>query len=698
MRFAVDTGGTFTDLVVQADGGGLSIFKAPTTPDDPLRGVMDALGKAAQAHSRGLAELLDGGELIFATTRAINAILTGTVACTAFLTTRGHEDILVLREGGRTEPFDFTRAYPEPYVPRRLTRGVNERIDSSGAVVTALDEGEARRLVAELPPEVEAIAVCLLWSIANPDHELRLAELIAEERPGVAYTLSHRLNPVLGEYHRASSTSIDASLKPLMSEHLSRLESELRSAGLTGSVLVATSGGGLMPASEVAAAPIHSLNSGPSMGPLAGRHHAAGARTTIVADTGGTSYDLSVVQDGVIGRTSDSWIGPEFLGHPTGFPSIDVRSIGAGGGSIAWVDGAGLLQVGPRSAGSVPGPACYGRGGTDPTVTDASVVLGYLDPDRFLDGTMRLDEDAAADAVRSGVGEPLGIAVTDAAVAIVALATEHMVQAIDSVTVHQGIDPHGAVLVAGGGAAGLNSVAVARRLGCTRVVFPDTGATFSATGALVARLARDVVRTMRMSTDRFEADAANVLLEELEAEAARFLRDHGVTDPVIERWAEARYPSQSWDLELPLPQPRFRSSEDVARMVEDFHVLHEQVFAIRDERSPLQVTSWRVRASDPVAREMGSLVSGLGQEAASERTVTLQDGERRTVPVVQLSALDAGKDLNGPAIVEAPSASIVVDAGTIARRTETGALEVEVGNEQRPGAAPQQREELMNER
>jgi N-methylhydantoinase A len=435
VRFAVDTGGTFTDLVIEDDGGSLSIHKSATVPSDPVQGILDVFEVAAKARGTTSHELLAGGShLIHGTTRGLNAVLTGATAKTAFLTTAGHPDILVLREGGRTDIFDLRRPYPEPYVPRSLTFEIPERIGPAGEVVRPLDEAAATDLIKTLSRHgVEAVAVCLLWSIMNPIHELRVGELLAEHLPGVPTTLSHQLNPCLREYRRASSACIDASLKPVMTRYIAGLRRRIEDAGFKGRVLIVTSAGGALDAEDVAATPIHSLNSGPAMAPVAGRYFAeldTQSPMAIVADTGGTSYDVSVVRRGRIPWTRESWLGEPYFGHMTGFPSVDVRSIGAGGGSIAWVDAGGLLHVGPESAGADPGPACYGRGGTRPTLTDACVVLGIIDPQYFLGGRVKLDREAAIKAVHTHVGARLGTADNEAAAAVLRLATERMVGAI----------------------------------------------------------------------------------------------------------------------------------------------------------------------------------------------------------------------------------------------------------------------------
>ncbi|MGO4831501.1 hydantoinase/oxoprolinase family protein, partial [Rhizobiaceae sp. 2RAB30] len=445
MRFAIDTGGTFTDLLVEDDEGRLQMFKAPTTPSDPIRGVLDALGLAAGSRGMELRELLSRGTaLVYGTTHPINAIITGKAARTAFLTTAGHPDILRLREGGRTEPFNFSVEFPTPLVPRNLTWEVPGRILADGREHEPLDEARIVEIAGAMRDAgVEAVAVCLLWSVVNPDHERRVGRLLAEHLPDAAVTLSHELNPTLREYRRASSACIDASLKPMMSAYMDGLARRLEAAGFAGRVLVVTSQGGVVDASDAAKTPIHLINSGPSMAPVSGGFYAEldeRCDTAIVADTGGTTYDVSLVRNGRLPMTRESWIGQPYRGHMTGFPTVDVKSVGAGGGSIAWIDDGGMLHVGPQSASSVPGPVCYGRGGTKPTLTDAAVALGYVDPDFFLGGAMRLDGAAARRAIATEIAEPLGMSVEEAAVAIMLLATENMVQAIFDITVNQGID------------------------------------------------------------------------------------------------------------------------------------------------------------------------------------------------------------------------------------------------------------------
>jgi N-methylhydantoinase A len=425
-RISVDTGGTFTDVVI-ADGSGIrAIGKALTTPNRIFDGMRAAIEVAAQEIGLDGKTLLSKSDmLIYGTTRATNAVVTKSTAKTAFLTTRGFRDVLVLKEGGKYDPHDYSYDYPPPYIPRRCTFEIDERVDAQGNVIRALDRNQAREVIRTLAQrKFEAVAVCLLWSIANGDHEKEIARLIEEELPGVPYTLSHELIPIVREYRRASTTAIDASLKPLMQQHLREMESDLRAAGFSGELLIGTSGGGCQHVTEVVGRPVTMLKSGPAMAPVAGK-----AYTTIedlggdaiVCDTGGTTFDVGLVRDGELVYTRDSWLGRRWLGDMVAMSTVDVRSIGAGGGSIAWIDAGGLLRVGPQSAGAMPGPACYGAGGDQPTVTDACVVLGWFDPDYFNGGRMQLDAEAAH-RVLDKLAQKLGRSVPETAFAIITIA------------------------------------------------------------------------------------------------------------------------------------------------------------------------------------------------------------------------------------------------------------------------------------
>ena len=684
MRFAVDTGGTFTDLVLEDDKGILHMFKAPTTPDDPVRGILDGIATAAQSFGEAPEALLGRGELfIHGTTHATNAIVTGTTAKTALLTTKGHPDMLVLREGGRTEPFNFRVPFPRPYVPRSLTFEIPGRIAADGAILEPLDEMAVLEVIGRLRErQVEAVGVCLLWSTVNPVHEDRVGQLLAEHLPEVPHTLSHVLNPILREYRRASSTSIDASLKPLMSRYLGGLSRRLREARFRGRLLMLTSQGGVMDAEDLAQAPIHAVGSGPSMAPIAGRHFArldVRADTAIVADTGGTTYDVSLVRRGSIPMTPETWLGQRYRGHILGFPSVDVRSIGAGGGSIAWVDEGGLLNVGPMSAGAVPGPASYANGGSRPTVTDAALVLGHIDPAYFLGGAMKLDVALAEDAVRRHVGGPLGLDLHEAAAAIVRVATENMVGAIEEITINQGIDPRGAVLVGGGGAAGLNSVAIARRLGCTKVIIPELGAALSAAGAIMSDLHAGYRALYYTVTDNFDVAGVNRTLAGLLARCRTFLEGPGTgaAEHAIDVIAEARYRHQIWEIDVPIPFHLFERGDQVAWVREAFHRAHEEIFGFGDPGSAVEFVGWRATVRCRLRRRrLGRLAreKGYRVKLPSSRKAYFAETGLVEARIALFDTLHPDRPLRGPAIIESPFTTVVIDPGARVVRKRSGTL------------------------
>lgn len=685
LRFAVDTGGTFTDLMVATKDGVLSMHKASTTPADPVAGVIDSLRLAAQAAGEELGPYLGRGELlVHGTTHAINAIVTGSTARTAFLTTQGHPDTLVFREGGRIEPFNFTIPYTEPYVPRALTFEVPERVTVSGAVRTPLDETAVVAILERLKAaNIEAIGVAFLWSVVNPAHELAVGALIEEHLPGIPYTLSHRINPSIREYRRASSTCMDASLKPVMGAYMRGLERRLREAGFPGRVLVVTSQGGVMDASHVAEAPVHLINSGPSMAPVAAKAYGGGdaAETLIVGDTGGTTFDISLVRRGRIPRSRETWLGQPFRSHMTGMPSVDVKSIGAGGGSIAWVDAGGLLHVGPKSAGAVPGPVCYGRGGTQPTLTDAAVALGFIDAEFFLGGKMALDKAGALDAIRRHVAVPLGKSLEAAADAIVSLATEHMVQAIMDITVNQGIDPTQATFVAGGGAAGLNCVAIARRLGCRRVLVTEAGAALAASGALISDLTAQQQAVFHTRSEAFDSAGVNKVLASLKAACEAFAAGPGAGAQAVEiDWStEARYTDQAWEIDVPLRISSFEHPEQVEALVADFHQMHQDIFAVSDPNAAIETVSWNAEVRCRLGSGMpGRLAKDARQPKLAPRPVHFLGMGWIEAEVWRLEAIAEGQELSGPAIVESDFTSIVIDPGARAWRDSAGNLVINV--------------------
>jgi N-methylhydantoinase A len=685
-RITCDVGGTFTDVVVTDASGSLTVAKALTQPQHLFGGLREALERAAREGDESLPSLLGRASLfIFSTTQATNAILEGTTARTALLCTEGFPDILVRREGGSLRPYDYTRPFPEPYIPRRLTFEIAERIAADGTVVRALDSRQARaQLALAREMEVQALAVCLLWCTANPAHELALGELIEQELPGVPYSLSHRTNPIVREYRRASGTSIDASLKPLMQRHLPEIAAGLGAEGFAGELLAASSAGGVVPMSELIDSPLWSVRSGPSLAPVAARTLASaetGSGDVIVCDTGGTSFDVSLVRDGDLVFTSETWLGEPFAGHLTGLSSVDVRSIGAGGGSIAWVDAGGLLRVGPESAGADPGPACYGRGGARPTVTDAALVLGYVDPERFLGGAMTLDTRAAQRALTE-LGAALGLSAQEAAHAVLAIANERMIAAIHELTVNEGVDPRDSTLLAGGGAAGLTILPIAGELGCREVLIPRAAGVLSAFGGQHSDIVRELTAPHVASSQDFDFAAVAETLAALRRRMSAFESElpEGIAAEGEQRYfVEARYAHQVWDLSIPLEGDGVADEEALGRLISSFHDAHERIFAVREPGQRIEMSQWKGRVSAATEKPAlgGRRRHANGAPPRAHRAYFPDLGEIE-IPVHAGETLAPGERLDGPALVIEPETTIVLYPGWHATVTSLGNYKLEL--------------------
>jgi N-methylhydantoinase A len=675
---AVDTGGTFTDLVVADSERILGLHKALTTADDLFQGISEAIGQAAAQQGTDSRGLLEATEVfVYSTTHSTNAILEGRTARTAFLTTRGHRDILLYKEGGKDQVHNWAVPFPRPYIPRRDTFELTERMTSEGGVAVPLDEDEVRRVLARLGElDVEAVAVSLVWAVANPAHERRVGDLIEEVLPGVEYSLGHRVNRIIREYRRASATAIDASLKPLMRRHLRDMDRRLREAGFGGEPLMVTHvSGGVLHLDQIVEQPLQTVDSGPALAPIAGAvfdraEPSVDRDDVLVVDTGGTSFDVSLVTNGQVAHTREKWLGPRWYGHMTGLPAVDTQSIGAGGGSIASVDAGGLLHVGPESAHSDPGPVAYGRGGTEPTVTDAAVVLGYLNPRNFLGGRMELDVDAARAAIADRLGDALGADAESCAEAVLVVASEQMRGLIVDATIAQGRDARECVLVAGGGAAGINIVRIARELGLREVVIPKLAGGLSAVGGLYSDITAVFSRGHHTLSSTFDFDGVNRALGELDREMSDFLAEvqHEGT-PSTQFGCEARYDQQMWEIDVDLGERgSFSGEADVAELKAAFDRNHLALFAMSQPESPIEVTTWRSEAR--VARPKPSLASANGSAPAAEQATPSGSrtawfgGEAVDTDVYEGDALTAGMSIRGPAIIEEPTTTIVLVPGS----------------------------------
>ncbi len=683
-EISIDIGGTFTDCVVADEAGEVRIFKARSTPEAFEKGFLDVLGLAAGEYGTDLPGLLAlTGRIVHGTTVSTNALIEGKVARVGFITNEGFPDILTLREGPRKRAFEWRLDFPPPFVPRNLTATVAGRIDALGAELEPLDEDAVVRAMERFRRlEVEAVGVCLLWSIVNGAHERRIAEIIAAEWPGLPVTLSHLLNPIPREYRRAVSTVIDASLRTIVGAYMAALTGVLAENGYRRELLVANSVGGMMPPEEIVAKPIYSVMSGPTLAPIAAGHLTE-ELDVIVVDMGGTTFDVSAIRGGNLIVTAEAMIGHDMLG----IPKVDVRSIGAGGGSIARVDVGGLLRVGPSSAGAVPGPACYGAGGEAATVTDANVVLGIIDPDYFLGGRIRLDASAAEAAV-GAVAAALGLGPVDAAYAIHTTSNHNMITAIEDITVREGINPRESYLVSGGGATACHIGEMAEIIGIDRFMIPRFAAGLSAFGGLISELRWAETATLPTDGRHFDLDGVNAALADLKRRGEAFLERAGVApqDRRFEYAYQGRYEFQSWDIEVPFtPAGELLAAADVAELVEAFHRTHERVYTIFDRNDVVEMTSWRVRA---VGRNhlAGRLAGGEGTAAApspspkSRRPVYLHArGGMVELEVYEADAIAPGARIAGPALIESATFTTFLLPGHVARVDAGGNYLVTIG-------------------
>ena len=692
LRMSIDIGGTFTDLVIVDEKGEISAFKAPSTPKNFADGVFSALQVAGEAFGKPLNKLLEdcssftGGSLVHGSTIATNAILEGKVAKTGAIFTEGHRDILLIREGGgKPGPFEWHIDYPEPYIPRYLTMTVKERINSEGEVGVPLDEDGVRRAVRELKKYgVEAIAICFLWSIVNPVHELRAGEIIKGEWPEVHCVLSHKVNPIIREYRRASGTCVDASLGPIVTRYIIDFDKRLRNNGYKGSLSWVTAAGGLMTSDELGARPIYSVDSGPAMAPIAGRYlgtEELGENDVITVDMGGTSFDVSLVTKGEVAVSREALIETFTLG----ISRVDTKSVGAGGGSIAWLDPGGLLHVGPQSAGADPGPACYLRGGTEPTVTDANVILGYLDPEYILGGRMKIDPKVSEEVIGK-LAKQLKLGIPEAAFTLLTTVNHNMVTAITDITVWQGIDPREYLLISGGAASGMHIVPIARELGIKRVLVPRTAGVLCAFGGAIADVTADFSGSFFIESTRFDYDKVNALLENLEGQCVAFLDRVGVPqkDREIRFFVEARYPYQIWEISVPLRSNRIRSKMELTALVEDFHDVHERIFAIKEPGQYIECVYWRAVA---IGRTPGLAMrqEEYGGENPSDALVGTRKayfhdlGGYVDTKIYRANKLRYGNKVTSPAIIEEETTTIVVFTGAEATVTKLGSYLLEIG-------------------
>ena len=654
MRIGVDSGGTFTDVVAYDPARGRLVFhKVASTPDDPAEGIVrGALGAAERAETQAA----DVAMLIHGTTVATNQVLQRSGARVALITTAGFRDVLHIQRQSRPRMYDMRARRTEPLVPRELRFEVRERMRFDGTVQTPLDRaGLAAVIDAIRDAGVQAVAVGLLHSYANPRHEREIGEEVARRLPGIAVSLSHELMGEHGEYERFSTCVMNAFVQPGIERYVTRLGAGLQDAGFTAPLYVMKSNGGVMTAEAAARRCVETVLSGPAGGVVAGRAvaRARGAADLITCDMGGTSFDVGVIQDGDIPFARDTEMG----GLALGVPMLDLHTVGAGGGSIAWLDAGNALRVGPRSAGAVPGPACYGTGGTEPTVTDADLVLGWLGTRTLLGGGMTLDREAAERAIHDRVAAPLGIGVAEAAEGIVRVINATMTAAIRKLTIERGHDPRRFALCPFGGAGPMHGAELAAELGVAETVIPLAPGVHSAAGLLMTNLREDRTRTLVRRLDAAALEELRAVLGDLEAEGREQLRAYDGVPPAVSRAVGQRYLGQRYELSVPVGA-ELPALEDLG---DRFHGLHDQRYGYRRDDHPVEVASaWVAVELDLHPLELPTVPAADAEPAPRRMRAARFAGVEREVPVYARDDLGAGCTLRGPAVIEQLDATSVV--------------------------------------
>ena len=666
----VDVGGTFTDFVLSDQSGVKHQHKTPSVPSDPAAGIIVGLGELAALEGLSERDFCQRIDLIVhGTTVATNAVLTENGAPTGLITTTGVRDILEMRRGIRSRKHLYDNKYvaPRPLVPRDLRRTVGGRISKDSVETAPLDEEALRHEIAELVARgVEAVAVCFMHAYANPAHERRAREIIEEEAPGLFLSVSSEVLPQVRLYPRVSTTVMNAYLGPIVERYMAEIVGRLADRGFDGTLMVMQSNGGITHPETVAHLPATILLSGPAAGPVAAyefvRRH--GWRDCTVVDMGGTSFDASLVLDGEVQITRDG----EINRHVISLPTTHVHTIGSGGGSIAWIDDGQLLRVGPRSAGAVPGPVAYDQGGTEPTVTDADVVLGYVDPDYFLGGRKHLNADLAERAIRERIAEPLGIDVIAAAAGIYELVNLQMAAGTKNVSVERGYDPREFPMVVAGGAGPVHAGMIARELEVPVVVIPRMSSVLCASGVLMADLRHDFVRGFAGRFSELDHQRGADLVAEMVAEGTALLQREGVAPHQREFIvsADIRYIGQHHEVTVAFGADDIDPTrpEGVARIAELFHSSHEQLYGFAERREDLEVMSLRVAAigrRDEVSLDrLAGTATAAVQPKGTRDAYLRSSGRKEPVLVYEGSLLPIGATVPGPAIVEEATTTIFV--------------------------------------
>ncbi len=670
MKCCTDVGGTFTDCLVLDDQGEVHAFKSPTTPEDPTLGLTNALGKAARSFSMDLPRFMSNVHLLIAhgTTLSTNALLTGRIAKVGLLATKGFRDTIEMRRGYkniRTSRFNVFVPPYKPLVPRDLRFPVEERTLYTGEILKPLKEEDIYPAIQKFKKErVEAVAICFLHSYINPAHEKRALEICRQELNGVYITASHEVLPVYREYERFSTTVVSAAVGPITAHYLKALENRLREIGFKGTLYMVQGGGLVQSVEESTRRAVSLIGSGPAAAPAGAIRlgQCIGSNNLFSVDMGGTSYDVCLIRNGEIPTTDYNWVGDERVA----MKMVDVPAVGAGGGSIAWIDSLGLLRVGPQSAGADPGPACYGKGGIRPTVTDADLILGYVPADYFLGGEISLKTDLAEKAIRA-VAEPLGIDLPTAAMTIFIAVNSLMADKMMEISTKRGYDARDFALVVGGGAGPVHGAYLADRLEIPTIIIPRYAATYSAFGMLNMEVGRDFARSLISRRSLMDLERVNSLFAEMELEARQVLGEIGIApqETVFRRSMEMRYVGQFHEVEVTEVPLGKIGPKELEGITEAFHRRHKALFTFDMTKREVEFLNVRLKATmrqEPL--KLAEIPQGSGkpdQALKRHRPVlwSLARGFEET-PAYDGTRLKCGDRIAGPAIIEEPATTVVI--------------------------------------
>jgi N-methylhydantoinase A len=670
-RLGIDAGGTFTDFILADRDGATRIFKVLSTPTEPTQAIKNGLALITEETGLTATEIVSNSDLcINGTTVGLNALITHTGAKTGLIATKGHEDSIEIRLGHKEDGYRYDPDYPPAtmLVPRHLRKGVSERVISDGSVKTPLDEEAVRAACRYFIAEgVDSVAISFVWSVLYPAHELRAAEIVREMMPDVRLTVGSQLYPQVREYTRTSTAIVNAYLAPILQRYVEAIDAYFRELGSMHPVRYFQSNGGLALGKVVSDQSVYAINSGPASAPQAALDVAEpwGDKNIITCDMGGTSFDITLTKDGKANVNKNI----DFLRYRIGIPMIQVETLGAGGGSIGWIDSMGLMQMGPQSAGSEPGPACYGQGGENPTTTDANLVLGYLNADGLVGGRLPLDVDKARSAIKTKLADPLGISVEKAAYGMFTIVNNNMVNAIRRVSVERGYDPRDFVLMGAGGATGAHITALAREMGISKVLISKLASGLCAYGQIISDVKYNYMAPAPIRLEGAEAaKRLDDLFNGLEARGNEDLAGDGFSEDriSISRSLDMRYVGQVHECTVEI-DPFEVTGERLKEIKAAFHARHRELYTYDEPHSAVEVVNVESTIAGHVDKPARMKIAdgrGAGSAIKGKRPMVFAaDGTPQPTPVYDGSAMGAGDTLHGPAVIEEVTTTIVVEPG-----------------------------------